>query len=335
MNRNIDYSKWDTLSVSSDDSESKKTPTISRFEGPTSVTFGGLDASASCVPTQEDGLTLQKHSNTEEQLTNEVTADFANGKLFQYVRNGGFHENPFYFWNQTLYNVTAYVAIPVATSSKNIRLNISETCLSISLEISSEATLSSISAESCSSISSQINKKLLYGEFPYPVKAAEEDWIWEIKRMPFTAKELKNSIVSLTIVGNENSVALFPPTDDTDMHLCLNEEAPLVTIEITLLKKQQIENVFVWWNCLLKGHTSIDVTKIKDRLISKKQNIGTESLSSSSRQSTSFKDVWDEAHAKFLEKMKNKGNQKIVLNFPEAGHDINGRDSSTAEGDFP
>ena len=72
-------------------------------------------------------------------------------------------------------------------------------------------------------------------------------------------------------------------------------------ISIVLKKKSPLERTVQWWSCVFQGDQEIDVTAIAERKLITQD----------------FKDVWNEAHRMFREKIANSGGFGVSIPAPE------------------
>lgn len=311
MSKTLDYSKWDkiadNLDTSDDDvdedddlqmnnnntsNEPETTnnfpsPQVTRLDKPSSVTIG------------PNGVSINPSSFTHKQkpnenLINELNKDLEfpieskqnnteNGLAIieKWFENGGIH-NKEYLWSQTRDNVNIKFLIPKNIKHKNIKIEYNNEINELKIFI---------------------NNKLIYKKIFVNNILIDKDDIgihfcgldWELKDIlinidnNFVNELTKYLINELNIKNSNNNI--------NDIINLLKESRFLI---FDLNKKHISDNVKQWWDIVFKNETKIDIVKrVKNR---KTKDIQT------------MNDVWQTAHQKFKEKIKNIKPQIINTN---------------------
>ena len=228
----LDYSKWDNLTVSSDEEDddfhdrSTWQPTVHRLEKPTSVTFGGANVT---VPSQDSvpAAALLTNKTNQTKTTTSPTASTASTPVVNsWTTNGASTET--HVWSQSRSEVTVRVYIPSAVGGKNIQISTPD-----------ERTLSIQIVNRTDDIP-QLAPLIVTGKLSFPIVTVPDmlDIDWEIERSG-----------SGTCSQKEAS---------TGPSSCV--------VRVTVLKKVVSSQLIVWWNRMYAAEPAqLDVANIEGR----------------------------------------------------------------------
>ncbi|CRH01439.1 conserved Plasmodium protein, unknown function [Plasmodium relictum] len=286
MSSLINYSKFEKLEVSSSDEENRsRKPQITTLNNNDKVVIG------------PDGLTILKKSTEEKTNKNlkSLEGEKTNDKNLESSKNENINDKnkdilknmiinggviPFKcIWNQSIHYVSGYITLPLHSKAKYLIVEIYEDKLVVRKR------------KNCNTLNSESKNKndlnnydiLINKYFSFKINTNEDTQLWEIKNMKINWHKLfylSNKINNQTIKF------------DFEENIVEKEETFLY---ISLKKKNEIENSYVWWGSLFKDEEKINISNLPTRISINKNN-----------NSTSFKNVWDEAHEIFKKKISKK-----------------------------
>ncbi|CRG94682.1 conserved Plasmodium protein, unknown function [Plasmodium gallinaceum] len=293
MSSLINYSKFEKLEVSSSDEESRnRKPQITTLNNNDKVMIG------------PNGLTILK--NADEKKTNEINkniqclegeeVDDKNKEILkkENINNKDIMKNETIFknmvinggvipfkciWNQSIHYINGYISLPLHSKAKYLVVEIYEDKL-----IVKKKKLSNTLNDESKKKNDLNNYDILIDKYFYfKINMNEDTQLWEIKNMKINWHEifyLSNKINNQTVEFNfgENTV-----------------EKEETFLYISLKKKSEIENSYIWWRSLFKDGEKINISNLPARISINKNN-----------NNISFKNVWDEAHKIFKKKISEK-----------------------------
>jgi len=284
--RPIDYSKWDNIELSDDDSSSEEveehiSPRVTKLETPGTVTRssdGTISVQPSSqiinespIPPAKNFASLPKIEFVKEGLSKRETL----------VRNGGeFRQDGILiaFWSQDRNEVILSVTFdPSVFSPRNIKVQIvgvlpfSERYSAVGWTSSDKQAGSLIVTAAVSNNNSSEAETLISGELPHFVHLSEgEDEVeWEIE-------------------------------DCENFGIMKSDYGKSKILRITLRKAVPMSGLSVWWSQPLMHFPTIDISKIQDR--------GT-----NAEKQEAVKRSWDEAHRLFKEKISSREKEAIDI----------------------
>ncbi|GAW82600.1 hypothetical protein, conserved [Plasmodium gonderi] len=295
MSSIINYSKFDNIDVSSSDDESKnKKPQITTLGKNDKVLLGprGLsilkneneqtqDKDAGKSTNQEQNeppicskqfedveKNIIKRDNNNENLKNK-------SNLKNMIINGGVVPYK-YLWNQSAQDINAYITLPLHSKAKSLVVQIDEDKLVVK-KITKLETFEQNKHKQSGNGTHNNWELLIDKPFPFKINTNEDTQLWEIQNLKINW----NNIFHLSNEVNNQNLHF-----DFGNQLIDKEETFLY---ISLKKKNEIENSYIWWSCLFKNDETINVSKLPTR----------NSINRTNNSSTSFKNIWEEAHLIF------------------------------------
>ncbi|VTZ70107.1 HSP20-like chaperone, putative [Plasmodium chabaudi chabaudi] len=290
----INYSKFDNIDVSSSDDETKKrTPQITTLNSKDKVVVGpdGLTILKESTTSQSIEKCVEKKKNDHPKIDNN-TQNEKEKNLKNMIFNGGVIPYK-YIWSQSLHDINGYIVLPLNCKAKSLVIQIFEDKLVVKKEKNMDTTsVESVEEKTKCDSSSKINvgdnkyDTLIDKEFSFKINTNEDTQLWEIKTIEINWKEI---FELCNKINNQNM------NFDFGQNVKDTKETFLY---ISLKKNSEIKSSYVWWSCLFKGDEKIDTFKLPSRIILNK-NIN-------NNNNTSFKKVWEEAHAIFKKNISKK-----------------------------
>ncbi|KAI4836791.1 HSP20-like chaperone [Plasmodium brasilianum] len=316
MSSIINYSKFDKIDVSSSDDENKnRKPHVTTLchndkvvIGPSGLTIlknnedqmqndevtkvtneSGNERVVNDKPIKSvrkddayNGNAIITHTANNNDEGNENKGSLINENLLKnMVINGGVVPYK-YIWNQSKHDINGYIVLPLHCKAKSLVVQIYEDKLIIKRN-KNEKTLNN--KNKSNEINSLDNFEILINKyFSFKINMNEDTQLWEIKNMKINW----NSLFHLSNkINNQNANFDFVHNRDD------KEETFLY---ISLKKKNEIENAYIWWASLFKNEEQINISSLPSRISTNKNN-----------NSTSFKNLWNEAHENFKKNIAKKG----------------------------
>ncbi|CEM31509.1 unnamed protein product [Vitrella brassicaformis CCMP3155] len=278
MAKPIDYSKWDHIDVSDDDEQeksSRRQPTVTRFDAPQKVTFGGgrkdealiqppasAAAAAPAPPRIEEIEDLDQGDDDDdggdEWPANEpmdidtrppIVCGTRRPGPADLTRNGGATDR--YYWSQSRYGLTVSVMVPPDTGARDVRINLDEQHLTVTCK----------------------GQTVVDGALEHRVKTDEDSWTWEVIDFDDT------QVTTTTTTNGSAAASSAPPRPSRRL------------VQLTLQKSERAAELgfFVWWSCIFQGDPKIDTASIEDRKID-----------------PDTQKRWEEAHSMFRQQLREK-----------------------------
>ncbi|KJP85400.1 hypothetical protein AK88_04973 [Plasmodium fragile] len=303
MSSPINYSKFDQIDVSSSDDERKsRKPQLTKLGRKDKVVLSpsGLtilkDGNGDINNTDVCKSTNQQH--TKAHIECESVGATQNGvaqadqkedalknkkKLENMITNGAVV--PFkYIWNQSIQEINAYIALPLHTKAKSLVIQIQEDKMIVKKVVKQEEAVHIKSAQRTNAMSNQ-EEVLIDKTFPYKISEDEDTQLWEIKNIKINWKDifhLANEVNNQNLHFNFGQGAM----EKEETFLCIN-----------LKKKYEFEGFYVWWACLFKDDQPINLSNLPIR----------KAMNTTGNNSTSFKNMWQEAHETFKKNISKRG----------------------------
>eukprot|EP00923_Selenidium_pygospionis_P033005 GHVN01058025.1.p1 GENE.GHVN01058025.1~~GHVN01058025.1.p1 ORF type:complete len:417 (+),score=156.68 GHVN01058025.1:287-1537(+) len=233
--------------------------------------------------------------------------------------NGGV--TPRYVWSQSRYDITINYLIPrhlKEVKGSEFKVSVTdEVRLRVSVVPKKDKGRDTSDVSKASEVSDSSNVKevtMLEGDFPYRVIAfRDEDEAHHMrdemkdKQCPLVEEINDYEIVTLRIpVSDDNDGGVSgvsevrqpcaPDESESDNEEARSEERRCLVF--TLRKDYKVGDAYLWWNCLLKGDKTVDVSQLERGDVEKR--------------ATEFKHVWGEAHKQFTERMKKQREEDKV-----------------------
>ena len=195
----LDYSKWDNLTLSSDEEEEEPStmhnrsswkPTVHRLDKPTSVTFGGPESKVDYDSTQKSVVastpTISKKTATPQSST----------PVNNFTTNGASTDT--HSWSQTRTEVILRVYIPFSLGGKNIKLQIPNE-RTLSIQIVGNSTVEPLAP------------LLVTGNLSFPIVPVPDamDIDWEIERNKNSQNKKESCCVRVTVLKKVVSTQLI------------------------------------------------------------------------------------------------------------------------------
>ena len=195
----LDYSKWDNLTLSSDEEEEEPStmhnrsswkPTVHRLDKPTSVTFGGPESKVDYDSTQKSVVastpTISKKTATPRSST----------PVNSFTTNGASTDT--HSWSQTRTEVILRVYIPFSLGGKNIKLQIPNE-RTLSIQIVGNSTVEPLAP------------LLVTGNLSFPIVPVPDamDIDWEIERNKNSQNKKESCCVRVTVLKKVVSTQLI------------------------------------------------------------------------------------------------------------------------------
>ncbi|SBT43100.1 hypothetical protein POVWA1_047210 [Plasmodium ovale wallikeri] len=313
MSSTINYSRFDKIDVSSSDDEGKnRKPQITTLNSKDKVVIGpsGLTILKNNSDQNENlsgNINKDKNSSNDDRKNNSESKQLSdtdetytlnkkdssipsdgnkntleNEKNFKsMILNGGVV--PYrYIWNQSPHDINSYIVLPLHCKAKSLVVNIFEDKLVVKRKKS--CTLQN--DENGEGKGNNNNYDTLINKnFPFKIHMDEDTQLWEIKNIKINW----NNLFHLSNkVNNQNAIFDFGENVQ-------NKEETF--LYISLKKKNEIENSYIWWASLFKNEEQINLSNLPSRISKNRLNNG----------STSFKNVWEEAHEIFKKSISKKG----------------------------
>jgi len=274
--KGIDYSKWDNIDVSDSEEEEEVTlPRVTKFDAPSTISTN-KDGTVTVSADADDSSKSKIKSSQNDGLRNIEFISESQIKRMKKLTEGGDHfidsnSKSKVFWSQDRHEVI----ISVAFSSKRIRpkdIFVTATgVLPYSQKSSAVGSGQNRSGEGCGTISIEAKAEyslertvLLEGTLPHFVHFSEEE------------DEIDWDIED------------YEPHNDTFEEE--NSNAVDKLVRVSLHKAVPMIGVSLWWSQPLTHCSKIDINNIEGRRESDRK--------------IQLKEVWDEAHNMFREKVE-------------------------------
>ncbi|CAA9989662.1 conserved Plasmodium protein, unknown function [Plasmodium knowlesi strain H] len=303
MSSPINYSKFDQIDVSSSDDERKsrkpQVTTLGKKDkvvlSPSGLTIlkdgdGEINDTKVCKSTNQEHTVPHIESKSlvanknGVALTDKKEDVLKNKKhLENMITNGAVV--PFkYIWNQSIQEINAYIALPLYTKAKSLVVQIQEDKMVVKKVVKNGEAEHIRSAQSRNDTCNH-EEVLIDKPFPYKVSEDEDTQLWEIKNIKINWQDifhLSNKVNNQNLHFNfgENSI------EKEETFLCIN-----------LKKKYDFEGFYVWWACLFKDDQPINLSSLPTR----------KTMNNTGSGSTSFKNIWQEAHETFKKNISKRG----------------------------
>lgn len=281
----VDYSKWDKMASEMSDSEDDMNkPTVTTFDEPQSVTFGGNTESHQAENCGNEPGTDALVSSNEDRTPKPPAVNECAG-----VKSGGTKRSPVtyeklvenggevvdnngklrYIWRQSRTEIVAIISVPLSTRARDTEISLQPKSGTITEGV---ADLLRVEIKG--------GDVLVDGELAFQTKL-DEDVDWELRDFVRTRGERDLGSLNTQVSNGEGQ----------EKHR---------GVEVTLRKHCPIPGAAIWWRSFLKGDPEIDVSKIEGR---PKNN---------------YQPAWDEAMRMFKAKMADrKGKGKIPVDTGE------------------
>lgn len=312
----IDYSKWDRMDYGSDsdsdsndidDASASGLPRVTKLDAPSTIQTSAKDGSISIVSSaspssqrcqkkegdDDDDDVVDDSIRTSKKIefvnstssTDKSDGTFKMSVLVILTQNGGQWIDPIthspLFWSQNRHEVIFNIAFDPSTCIvKDIKLKV-EGAVPYSQRFSAVGT--GAGDEGCGSmvVEATNGKILLKGQLPHFVHFPEdeEQLDWEVID-PF--EEYPGQPIDFSIIKEFSCKKL---------------------LRITMMKAVPMVGVTMWWSQPLSHFPKIDVNSIEGRRTSDRQD--------------KLKNVWDEAHSIFQQKVANGDLEQRPIHVPD------------------
>ncbi|ANQ09437.1 Uncharacterized protein PCOAH_00046310 [Plasmodium coatneyi] len=303
MSSPINYSKFDQIDVSSSDDERKsrkpQLTTLGKKDkvvlSPSGLTIlkggdGEINGTGVCKSTNQEKNEAHIERESLGETKNGVAQTDKNEDALKNKRN---LENmitngavvPFkYIWNQSVQEINAYIALPLYTKAKSLVVQIKEDKMVVK-KVVKQGEAAHIKDVQSTNGTSNHEEVLIDRTFPYKVSEDEDTQLWEVKNIKINWEDifhLANKVNNQNLHFNfgENSI------EKEETFLCIN-----------IKKKYDFEGFYVWWACLFKDDQPINLSSLPTR----------KAMSNTGSSSTSFKNIWQEAHETFKKNISKRG----------------------------
>ncbi|EUD69438.1 hypothetical protein C922_00301 [Plasmodium inui San Antonio 1] len=303
MSSPINYSKFDQIVVSSSDDERKsRKPQLTKLGrkdkvvlSPSGLTIlkdgngeiNGADVCRSIVQEHAEAHIKSEFvgetKNCVAETDKEQDALKNKRNLENMITNGAVV--PFkYIWNQSIQEINAYIALPLHTKAKSLIVQIHEDKMVVKKVVKEGETTNTTSAQSTNGTSNH-EEVLIDKSFPFKISDDEDTQLWEIKNIKINWEEIFHLANE---VNNQNLQFNFGESsiEKEETFLCIN-----------LKKKYEFEGFHVWWAGLFKDDQPINLSSLPTR----------KEMNKTGSSSTSFKNIWQEAHETFKKNISKRG----------------------------
>lgn len=265
----VDYSKWQKMvsEMSDSDEDEGSRPTVTAFDKPQSVTFGGKVTpqvtgvsrghSDDRPPVGSDGSRAEHPRDPGEDAgTSQVGATHSPVTDEQLTENGAKVLDDTgrlrYVWRQTRAEVVAVIPVPSGTRAKDI-----------TVLLRAKPTTITDGVADLLRVAIRGSDPLLDGELAFPAKL-DEEVDWELKDFAGTCvsgeveppqDHVKNE------VGSSPAVAELENASSSGDISLIGRRG----VEVFLRKHSPVLNAAIWWKSLLRGDPEIDISNLKGR----------------------------------------------------------------------
>jgi hypothetical protein len=298
----VDYSKWDKLSISSEDQDDEiyaTQPRVTHFSEPQSITFGGLTGThnhdtpqsrkqterVSCLESPKN-VKKEYQPSLDKLLPSSLSKNasrFSDTTLYleNATKNGGVTDQ--YVWSQSKTEVVCiYWDVPQHIRGRDITVLISTDDKNLEKKhvCKTNNLVDACGQDTVQTLQICINdKEYLKKSFPYAVLRDDNHFFWEVKK--YDTVDSTNC--------TKNVIEKIPAS-------------PFKALMLTVTKSIIIYNTVIWWNCMFAGDPSVDVTCFQERSSEKIK-----------KQKETFQKTWDSAHTSFLQSIKQNATNPIPL----------------------